>query len=185
MELTVGDYSQLIANGICLPDRTLYLDGSVNEDMAKRVVLGAKLLGESGGTLKVFINTGGGDLTDGLAIYDALVRCPAKVTTICSGRAYSMGSLLMQAGSERLITPNSWMMLHPLSMNLPTDYLEYQRVEVGMVEQLARRYASLVAPRMGIKPKDFWKTFGAGATYFDAGQALRAGLVDGVYKNDN
>ena len=69
--------------------------------------------------IQLYINSQGGAITDGLAIYDTMQYVPNDVTTICIGQAASMGALLLAAGArgKRLALPNSRVMIHQPSMH--------------------------------------------------------------------
>jgi len=99
-----------------LKDRVILLEGEVHNQMANLIVAQLLFL-ESEDTEKeifMYINSPGGSVTAGLAIYDTMefIKCP--ITTIVMGHAASMGSLLAQAGSpgKRMILPNAVHLIH-------------------------------------------------------------------------
>jgi ATP-dependent Clp protease protease subunit len=98
-----------------LRDRIILLEGEIHDQMANLVV--AQLLyleSESDKDIHMYINSPGGSVTAGMAIYDCMQFIKPDVSTIVMGQACSMGSLLAQAGSagKRLILPNARHMIH-------------------------------------------------------------------------
>lgn len=109
-ERTYDIYSRLLL------DRIVFISGEVNDDMANAVV--AQLLflqsQDPKKQINVYINSPGGSVTAGLAIYDTMqfVSCP--IATYCIGQAASMGAVLLTAGAKgmRYALPNSRIMIH-------------------------------------------------------------------------
>jgi ATP-dependent Clp protease protease subunit len=98
-----------------LRDRVILLEGEVHDQMANLIV--AQLLfleSESDKDISIYINSPGGSVTAGMAIYDAMQFVKPEIHTIVMGQACSMGSLLAQAGSpgKRFILPNARHMIH-------------------------------------------------------------------------
>lgn len=89
-------------------------ESGVDSVMAERVIKNLHVLDKvvhtDGITIKM--NNIGGDIYHGLAIYDAIITCQNKVRIITYGHAMSMGSLILQAADERVLSPNARMMLH-------------------------------------------------------------------------
>lgn len=99
-----------------LRDRVILLEGEVHDQMANLIV--AQLLylesEDSNKDISLYINSPGGSVTAGMAIYDTIQFITPDVSTIVMGQACSMGSLLAQAGAKnkRLILPNARHMIH-------------------------------------------------------------------------
>ena len=99
-----------------LKERIIFLNGEVNDIMSSLIV--AQLLflesEDSEKDIWMYINSPGGVVTSGLAIYDTMQYIKPDVCTICMGQACSMGSLLLQAGAKgkRYSLPNSRIMIH-------------------------------------------------------------------------
>ena len=99
-----------------LRDRVILLEGEVHDQMANLIV--AQLLylesEDSNKDINLYINSPGGSVTAGMAIYDTIQFITPDVSTIVMGQACSMGSLLAQAGAKnkRLILPNASHMIH-------------------------------------------------------------------------
>ena len=99
-----------------LKDRIIFLDGEVNDASASVIV--AQLLfleaEDPGKDINLYINSPGGSVTAGLAIYDKMQYIKCDVSTICIGMAASMGSFLLSGGKKgkRLALPNAEIMIH-------------------------------------------------------------------------
>lgn len=99
-----------------LKDRVVFLRGEVNEQMANSIV--AQLLflemEDPDAEISMYINSPGGSVTDGMAIYDTMRYIKPKVRTVCLGMAASMGAFLLMAGEPgmRMALPNSEIMIH-------------------------------------------------------------------------
>ena len=99
-----------------LKDRIIFLDGEVN-DASASVIVAQLLFLESedpGKDINLYINSPGGSVTAGLAIYDTMQYIKCDVSTICIGMAASMGSFLLSGGKKgkRLALPNAEIMIH-------------------------------------------------------------------------
>ena len=98
-----------------LRDRVILLEGEVNDQMANLIVAQLLFLESEGEKdISMYVNSPGGSVTAGMAIYDAMQIIGPDVQTIVMGQACSMGSLLAQAGAKdkRYILPNARHMIH-------------------------------------------------------------------------
>ncbi|MGM0422942.1 MAG: ClpP family protease [Pseudomonadota bacterium] len=97
-----------------LEERVIRLDGQVDDGMAAVFVSALFLLENEkpDEEITVMINSPGGSVTAGLAMYDAMRNCSAPIKTVVSGMAASMGSILLCAGDERYATKNARVMIH-------------------------------------------------------------------------
>ena len=98
-----------------LKDRIIILNGEINDQSANIIV--AELLyldSESNEDIELYINSPGGSITSGMAIYDTMNFIKSKVSTICIGMAASMAAFLLSSGEKgkRMALPNSEVMIH-------------------------------------------------------------------------
>jgi len=99
-----------------LKDRIIFIGSEINDDIANAVI--AQLLfleaDKSGKEISIYINSPGGSITSGLAIYDTMQFINADIATICVGQAASMAAVLLAAGTKekRFSLPNSRIILH-------------------------------------------------------------------------
>lgn len=118
------DIDRFYDYGLNVPTRTIYM-GSMDADledgaetgvdyvMAERVIKGLHLLDASSeDPIHIIMNNPGGDEFHGLAIYDCIQACRSHVTITVFGMAMSMGSIILQAADDRIMSPNSKMMIH-------------------------------------------------------------------------
>lgn len=115
-----------------LKDRIVFLDGEVNDVSSSLIV--AQLLflesEDSARDIQFFINSPGGSVTAGLAIYDTMNFIKCDVSTICMGMAASMGAFLLSSGTKgkRFCLPNSEVMIHQ-----PSGGAQGQATEIDIV----------------------------------------------------
>ena len=113
---------QRTANGTALipiesmafEQRTIYIDGEINAEVASEFVRQILMLNRQDDTkpIKVIITSNGGSVVHGLAMYDAICTSKAPVETFCVGTAYSMGAIIFVAGKKRMLLEHSKLMLH-------------------------------------------------------------------------
>lgn len=98
-----------------LESRIVHCFGDIEENMAESIV--AQLLylaSKSDDEIQIYINSYGGDVTAGMAIYDTMQHIKCDVKTVCVGKAMSMGAVLLSGGTKgkRCVLPNSTVMIH-------------------------------------------------------------------------
>lgn len=115
-EKSASGISYVSADTLLLDERKVFLEGDISPEMAfdfmkKMMVLVKK---DATSPIKVIINSCGGDINAGLLIYDVIQNCTCDVDLYCSGRALSMGALLLACGKKghRFILEHSEVMLH-------------------------------------------------------------------------
>jgi ATP-dependent Clp protease protease subunit len=167
-----------------LRDRVILLEGEVHDSMANLIV--AQLLylesEDSSTDISLYINSPGGSVTAGMAIYDALRFIKPDVSTIVMGQACSMGSLLAQAGAagKRLMLPNARHMCHQPSggaRGQATD-MEIQVKEIlTMKKTLTQIY---VTHNSAGKTFEEFAAMMERDTFMSAQEALSWGLIDKI-----
>ena len=178
-----GDRSYDIYSRL-LRDRVILLEGEVHDQMANLIVAQLLFL-ESENTEKdisLYINSPGGSVTAGMAIYDTMQFIKPDISTIVMGQACSMGSLLAQSGSpgKRFILPNARHMIHQPSggaRGQATD-MEIQVKEIlEMKKNLTNIYVKHNSKGKTYKEliKDMERDY-----FMSAEQALDYGLVDRI-----
>jgi ATP-dependent protease ClpP protease subunit len=130
------------------------------------------------GTLNVRLNSPGGDVFDGVAIYNSLVLHPATVNVTVEGLAASIASVIMQAGDTRTVMAASQTMIHDawgIVVGSAADMLEYAAV----LERVSEMIAGVYAARTGTP--DGWRDAMLAETWYGPDEAVAAGLADSVY----
>ena len=168
-----------------LKDRIVFLGSAVDDDVAN-IIIAQFLFLESEDPdkdIQLYINSPGGVVTSGLAIYDTMqyVRCP--VSTICIGQAASMGALLLCAGEkgQRFALPHSRIMIHqPLggARGQATD-IEIQAREVIKAKEVV---TSILVESTG-KSREQIQTDIERDFYLGAGDAKEYGLIDEIFEH--
>ena len=109
-----GDERQTDIYSAMLDERAVFINGEINDEMASAVV--AELLFLEGAApdkpISVYINSPGGAVTAGLAIYDTMRHVRCRVHTLCVGQACSMAAVLLAAGDDRSVLPSARIMIH-------------------------------------------------------------------------
>jgi ATP-dependent Clp protease protease subunit len=169
-------YSRLLA------ERIVFIGTPIDDQIANLVV--AQLLHleseEPEKEISVYINTPGGDVYSGLAIYDTMQFIKPEVQTICFGIAMSMGSLLLTGGAKgkRLALPNSRVLIHQPSAGFEgqsTDIEIHAREILNMRERIEEIYTHHTGqPRERIH-EDIERD-----RFFKADEAVEYGLIDQV-----
>jgi len=106
------DLENLFDHSIYVPTRTIILRSHIDEKAADLFLKGMAVLSTSSEPIHITMNCEGGDVYHGLAIYDAIHTSKSHVTVTAFGHCMSMGSLILQAADERLLSPTSTLMLH-------------------------------------------------------------------------
>jgi ATP-dependent Clp protease protease subunit len=108
------DIDKLYDYGIHLPSKTLITVGDSDEVVAENVLKGLHILDaiQPDVPLTIKLNNCGGDEYHGMAIYDTIRACTSKVIIIGIGNVHSMGSIIFQAGDERIMAPNAKQLIH-------------------------------------------------------------------------
>jgi ATP-dependent Clp protease, protease subunit len=167
-----------------LRDRVILLEGEVHDQMANLIV--AQLLflesEDDRKDISLYINSPGGSVTAGMAIYDTMQFIKPDVSTIVMGQACSMGSLLAQAGAagKRMMLPNARHMIHQPSggaRGQATDMEIQVREILEMKRNLTKIYErhNSVGKKFIELQRDMERDF-----FMSAQQALDYGLVDRV-----
>ena len=167
-----------------LRDRIIFIGGGVTDEMANLVV--AQLLflsSEDPETdISVYVNSPGGSVSAGLAIYDTMqfVRC--DVATYCTGMAASMGAVLLSGGTKgkRYILPNSTVLIHqPLIHGVLTGPATDLDIEAQEILRLRERLYKILAEATG-QPQETIERDCDRNKWLAAEQAVEYGVVDKV-----
>ena len=165
-----------------LKDRIIFLGEEVNDVSASLVV--AELLfleaEDPGKDIQLYINSPGGSVTDGMAIYDTMQYIKCDVSTICLGMAASMGAFLLAGGTKgkRFALPNSTIMIHQPSGGAQGQATEIQIV-ADHIAKTKRTLNEILAANTG-QPLEVVEKDTDRDNYMSAEEALAYGLIDGV-----
>ncbi len=168
-----------------LNDRIIFLSEEVNDTTASLVV--AQLLyleaQDPDKDIQFYINSPGGSVTAGMAIYDTMQYIKCDVSTICIGMAASMGAFLLSSGTKgkRIALPNAEIMIHQPSAgtkgkvtDMEIDVEHFLRIKQHLNEILSENTGKPVEQVKADSERDHWLT---------AEEAKEYGLIDHIYRN--
>ncbi|GIO26394.1 ATP-dependent Clp endopeptidase proteolytic subunit ClpP [Ornithinibacillus bavariensis] len=165
-----------------LKDRVIMLGSAIDDNVANSIV--AQLLfleaEDSGKDISLYINSPGGSITAGMAIYDTMQYIKSDVSTICTGMAASMGAFLLAAGAKgkRYALPNSEVMIHqPLggTQGQATDIEIHARRILQMRENLNKILSERTGQPIEVINRDTERD-----NFMTAAGAVEYGLIDKV-----
>lgn len=165
-----------------LKDRIIFLGEEVNDVTASLIV--AQLLflesEDPGKDISFYINSPGGSVTAGMAIYDTMQYVKCDVSTICLGMAASMGAFLLAGGTKgkRFALPNSTIMIHQPSGGAQGQATEIQIV-ADHIAKTKRTLNEILAANTG-QPLEIVEKDTDRDNYMSAEEAKAYGIVDGV-----
>lgn len=167
-----------------LKDRIIFLSGPITDQVANIVIAQLLFLEQEDPKkdIKLYINTPGGVVTEGMAIYDTIQYIKCDVATICVGMAASMGAVLLGAGAKgkRFALPNSEILLHQLMGGVEGQAIEVE-IAAKHIVKIKERLNQILVKHTG-QPlekierdtdRDFWLT---------ADEAKDYGLIDQIIK---
>ena len=166
-----------------LEDRIIFLSGEIDDAVANTVV--AQLIylegKEPGKDINLYINSPGGSVTSGMAIYDTMNYVKCDVSTICIGMAASMGAFLLSSGArgKRFALPNSEIMIHqPLggAQGQASDI----KIMADHIIKTKKKLNTILSLNTG-KPYDVIERDTDRDNYLSAEEAKEYGLVDEIF----
>ncbi len=166
-----------------LKDRIIILSGEINDDSSNSIVAQLLYLDSlNHSDISLYINSPGGSITAGMAIYDTMNFIKSDVSTICIGMAASMGAFLLSSGKKgkRYILPNSEVMIHQ-----PLGGVKGQATEIkiaaerilNLKEKINRILAKNTSKSIKTIERDTERD-----NFLDATEALEYGIIDKIIK---
>ena len=165
-----------------LNDRIIFVDGEIRDENADLVVAQLLYLESENAEkdISMYINSPGGSVTAGLAIYDTMQYIKSDIQTICMGQAASMGAILLAGGTKgkRIALPSSRVMIHQPwggAQGQESD-IAIQAKEIGRLKKLSINYLSKATGKSIEEiAKDMERDF-----YMSSEDALKYGIVDKI-----
>ncbi len=166
-----------------LKDRIIFLGGEIDDDTANLIVAQMLFLeaDDPDKDISLYINSPGGSVTAGMAVYDTMQYIRCDVATICVGIAASMGAFLLAAGAKgkRKVLPNAEVMIHQ-----PTGGARGQATDIAIqAEQIIKtkqRMNRILAERTG-QPIERVAADTERDNYMTAEEALAYGIIDEIF----
>ena len=165
-----------------LNDRIVFLNGEVNESSSSVIV--AELLyleaQDPDKDIQFYINSPGGSVTDGLAIYDTMQYIKADVSTICVGMAASMGAFLLSSGAKgkRICLPNAEVMIHQVLGETRGQETDIQ-IEARHMGKMKKTLTEIIAANCGTTYEQVYADCERN-NWMSAEEAKEYGLIDKV-----
>lgn len=165
-----------------LKDRIIFIDGEIDDSTASLVV--AQLLfleaEDSDADINIYINSPGGMVTAGLAIYDTMNYVKPEISTICVGQAASMGALLLSSGTKgkRFALPSAEIMIHqPLggAQGQASDI----KIQADLIQKTKKRLNKILANNTGQTIKKIEQDTDRDKFMFSE-EAVSYGLIDSI-----
>ena len=169
-----------------LKERIILITGEINDQLASSVV--AELLyldSVNHDDISIYINSPGGSVTAGMAIYDTMNFIKSNCVTVCLGIAASMGAFLLSSGTKgkRYILPNAEVMIHQ-----PLGGCEGQATEIKIVAEhilKTRDKLNKILSENTNQPLEKIKLDTERDNYMNAEEALKYGIIDNIIKKED
>ena len=169
-----------------LKDRIIFISGEINDTLSNTVIAQLLYLDSlNNDDISIYINSPGGVITSGMAIYDTMNFIKSDVVTICLGIAASMGAFLLSCGTKgkRYILPNADVMIHQ-----PLGGAEGQATDIKIASDriinLRNRLNKILVSNTGKTLKQIERDTERD-NYLSAEEAVKYGIVDKIIKSDN
>jgi len=167
-----------------LKDRIIFLGTAIDDNVANLIIAQLLFLESQDKTkdIKLYVNSPGGSVTAGLAIYDAMQYVKPDVSTICVGMAASMGAVLLTAGAKgkRFILPNSEVMIHQVLGGVQGQATDI-KIHAERILKMKDQLNGILAKHTG-KKKSLVETDTERDYFLDAAESVKYGLVDKVIR---
>jgi len=167
-----------------LEERIIFLAGPITDGLANLVIGQILLLASKNSKedIKIYINSPGGSVTAGLAIYDTMQFVEPDISTICLGMAASMGATLLSAGTKgkRFALPNSEILLHQVAGGITGQATEIE-IEARQILKMKQKLNEILVKHTGQPMSKIEKNTDRDF-YLSAYEAKKYGLIDEVIK---
>ena len=179
---TNAGYDILDIRDEMLRNREVECVGVIDAQMLNSIARQLRFLARESATepITLFVNSDGGEVNSGLAIYDVMKAIPCPIRTVCVGRAASMGAVLFASGDQRDILPHGSVLIHDplIPGGIGGSALQIQEISEDLL-RVRHMLAEILARQTGRSLEEiFAKT--ARDTIFTADEAVEFGLADRV-----
>ncbi|MBE5894216.1 MAG: ATP-dependent Clp protease proteolytic subunit [Lachnospiraceae bacterium] len=164
---------------------TTGIDSSTSNELIKQLMILEKINPQE--EITIYINSPGGEVVSGLAVYDYIELMKAPVRTVCIGTAASMGAILFLAGDKREMLPHTRLMIHDpaysggdMAGKKPHELQQY----VDKLKQSQKIIAEIIAHKTGKTLEEVYEKTKEDS-YFNAEEAMEYGLATGVVNSLN
>ena len=166
-----------------LKERIIFLGSAIEETVANQVCAQLLLLAaeDAEKDINLYVNSPGGSVTDGLAIYDTMQYVKPQISTICMGQAASMAATLLAAGAKgkRYSLPHARIMIHQVSSGVQGQATDIE-IHAKEILRLKQKLNEILTKHSG-QPLDRVARDTERDYFMGAGEAKEYGLIDEVY----
>lgn len=181
---TVRGFDKIAIEDELLAGREIFLTEEVNAATANELLKQLMYLeNQSSDEITLYINSPGGDVTSGIAVYDYISIMRAPVRTVCIGTAASMGAILFLAGRKRLMLPRTRVMIHDPSFSRHDigGHKSHQiQRELEELNKIREMLAQIISDRTGKSLDEIYEVT-ADDSFYNAAEAIEFGLATGIY----
>lgn len=178
----------LTLEDVLYSSREIFITDEVNASTSVKLIKELMVLDKlSDEEVTIYINSPGGEVISGMAVYDVIRMMRAPVKTVCIGTAASMGAMLFLAGDKREMLPHTRLMIHDpafgggnMAGKKPHELQQY----VEKLKQTQDIIVDIIAERTG-KSKEEVRDTTKEDSYFNVEEAMEYGLATGVYDTAN
>ena len=171
----------LHSSNIYLPTRTIFLTGEINETTYEETIKNLHALDTEPETVTIYLNSEGGEVDSGFALYNAIKAMKSLVRCIVWGQASSIASIILQACDERILLPNTYVMIHAGkdgTMDAPRDiqkqWAKFSDVQMKWMEDI---YLEKIKTKRSCSRKRLQEMLKTD-TILTSEQAVKLGLAD-------
>lgn len=169
-----------------LSRREIFLTEEVNAETSNELIKQLMYLErqDSGKEINLYINSPGGEVISGLAVYDLISLMKSPVRTVCTGTAASMAAILFLAGEKREMLPHTRLMIHDPSFSgssIGGKKSHELRHELEKLDEVREALAKIIAEKTG-RPLEEIYDVTSDDTFYSAEEAIAFGLATGIMK---
>lgn len=182
--LVRDDIDKLMDHGIDLSSRTIFLMDDIDELSVAHAIMALHLFDRTTGEITLKLSTNGGDWYSGMALYDALAAAENHIRIVGMGNVMSMGSIILQAADERILTPYATLLVHYGSdwagghvKDMARRAKENERTGVLMEDIFLERINEKTP---GTHNREWFRQRFAFDVYMSAQEAVDLGLADSI-----
>lgn len=174
-----GNSMEWLVSGVDFDTRTLELRSEINEMSASFIIRNLiKMNSISHDPITIYFSSPGGDVNQGLAIYDFIKSSPSQINIIASGQIMSMGFIIFLAGHNRIATPNTTFMMHSISYgNSDPKIVKHHEVDVNEAKRLNDVLLNIMGERTYRNKKYWYRTVILQDRFFNVTQAKELGII--------
>ena len=169
-----------------LSKREIFLTAEVNAATSNELLKQLMYLEsqDAGQEITIYINSPGGEVISGLAVYDFISLMKSPVRTVCTGTAASMGAILFLAGKKREMLPHTRLMIHDPSFSggsIGGKKSHEIRHELEKLDEVRTALAEIIAEKTGKSIEEIYDVT-SDDTFYSAKEAIEFGLATGIMK---